>query len=62
MTELLPCPFCAGKPELHRSNFTERYRVRCEDGCGAETAPFGTKEKAITAWNTRTPKERGGEK
>ena len=52
-TELKPCPFCGEIPKLHRSNFSEKYRVRCENGCGAETAPFGVKEKAILAWNRR---------
>ena len=47
------CPFCGKKPKIYRSTFSERYRVRCEDGCGAETAPFSTKEKAVMAWNRR---------
>ena len=50
---LKPCPFCGNFPKIHRSNFSERYRVRCENGCGAETAPFSTKEMAIKAWNRR---------
>ena len=51
--ELELCPFCGHKPSIYRSTFSERYRVRCENGCGAETASFGTKEKAIKAWNRR---------
>jgi len=54
MAELKPCPFCGKSPKIHRSNFSERYRVRCESGCGAETACYGIKEKAVNAWNTRT--------
>lgn len=53
MFELLRCPFCGKKPKIYRSTFSEMYRIRCEDGCGTETAPFGNKEKAIKVWNTR---------
>ena len=51
--ELRPCPFCGKTPKIHRSVFSEQYRIRCENGCGAETAPFGTKDKAIEKWNRR---------
>lgn len=53
--ELARCPFCGKHPVIYRSVFSEKYRVRCDgkDGCGAETAPFGAKEKAIKAWNKR---------
>lgn len=47
------CPFCGKCPVVYRSIFHERYRVRCEKGCGAETAPYLEKEKAIDAWNMR---------
>ena len=57
MDELKLCPFCGKRPEIRRSNFSERYRVRCENGCGAETAPKGTKEKAVKAWNRRVLNE-----
>jgi Lar family restriction alleviation protein len=53
MAELKPCPFCGKNPVFYRSVFSEHHRIRCENGCGAETAPFGTKEKAIKAWNRR---------
>lgn len=55
--ELKPCPFCGKYPLLYRSTFSERYRVRCEKGCGAETAPYGTKLKAKEAWNRRAYEE-----
>ena len=35
--------------------------VRCED-CNASSKHKIKEEDAIKAWNTRTPKERGGEK
>ena len=54
--EIKNCPFCGNKPKIHRSVFSERYRIRCENGCGAETAPFAIKEEAIKAWNARTSK------
>lgn len=50
---LKPCPCCGKTPIIHRSVFSEQYRIRCESGCGLETAPFGTKEKAVEAWNRR---------
>lgn len=51
--ELKRCPFCGERPVVYRSSFSERYRIRCERGCGAETAPYGNKEKAIKKWNMR---------
>lgn len=60
MAELLPCPFCGKSPKIYRSNFSEKYRVRCESGCGAETACYGSKEKAVNAWNTRIQKKEVG--
>ena len=55
MSELKPCPFCGKRPGVHRSTFSEKYRIRCDQkgGCGAETASCGTKEQAIDAWNRR---------
>ena len=53
MNELKPCPFCGKTPVIYRGTFSEKYRVRCEKGCGVETAPFGLKERAIEAWNRR---------
>ena len=78
MAELLPCPFCKGQniniitcyDDACENVYCEgcdkvRYTVVCNaqrDGCGAICGWKATKEEAIKAWNTRTPKERGGEK
>ena len=78
MAELLPCPFCGGEAdtydyEAERNIYdpitlgyvdTEtytKYGVGCLE-CGAIIAEQMSEEKAIEKWNTRTPKERGGEK
>ena len=77
MAELLPCPFCGGEAdtydyEAERNIYdpitlgyvdTEtytKYGVGCTV-CGAMVAEQMSIEKAINLWNTRTPKERGGE-
>ena len=73
MTELKPCPFCGGEVEIHggwenwRPTFYDPdsggapYFISCKCGCyfsvGSQDA-----EEFINAWNTRTPKERGGDK
>jgi len=63
--ELLPCPFCGGKPfvsaRLPYFGETVTVAVVCED-CNASSKHKIKEEDAIKAWNTRTPKERGGEK
>lgn len=52
--ELLPCPFCGGPAELTGFKAPE-FWVRCPAiGCKASTEGFGSKERAIQAWNTRT--------
>ena len=61
--KLLPCPFCGSKGELVRPQ-DDMYIV----GCSNEDCPmwcglaFNIPEHALKFWNTRTPKERGGEK
>ena len=57
MDEIKNCPFCGNKPKIYRSVFSEYYRIRCENGCGAETAPFFIKDEAIKAWNARISKK-----
>jgi Lar family restriction alleviation protein len=63
MAELLPCPFC-GSIDIDCADAgykTDVWFVQCNNCC--TTFPhFDSKEEAIIAWNTRTPKERGGEK
>ena len=51
--QLLPCPFCGGEAIL-RGHQAPEYWVACHGmGCKASTEGFGTKSKAIDAWNTR---------
>jgi hypothetical protein len=69
MAELLPCPFCGGEAGLFEvkgiGNDLLGYTVGCTEA-HCEIRPSITKdldkEGVINAWNTRTPKERGGEK
>jgi hypothetical protein len=50
---LLPCPFCGGDAELTGYRAPE-FWVRCPQyGCKASTEGFGSKDRAIAAWNTR---------
>lgn len=67
MAELLPCPFCGGVACQSFSVWTETYKYGClTSGCMGnvhnQLTCFKTDIEAIVAWNTRTPKERGGEK
>ena len=62
MAELLPCPFCRGEANIDCGNgiYTVFY-VFCTK-CKTRQPNRLTREDAIYHWNTRTPKERGGEK
>lgn len=54
---LKPCPFCGKRPILHRSTYSERYRIICDAGCGAMTSSRASAEKAIESWNRRATDE-----
>ena len=67
MAELLPCPFCGGVACQVYSVWGEGYRYGClTSGCVGNVhnllTQFKSDIEAINAWNTRIPKERGGEK
>ncbi len=56
MTELKPCPTCAGRCRCISTPLThDKYLVLClNDGCGnAQDKWYDTKEEAIEAWNRR---------
>lgn len=61
MSELLPCPFCGSKSDVHvkvsvYSEFNSPIRHSFEGEClhcGATSRKCPTKEEAIEAWNTR---------
>lgn len=63
--ELKPCPFCGGKPTLHKGVVAfNDYEVQCE--CGINGPNFGSldevpypREEAVSHWNTRTPPDSG---
>lgn len=50
---LLPCPFCGGVPLLMGFNAPEFWVSCVRIGCKAGTEAFGSKDRAIAAWNTR---------
>lgn len=51
-TELKPCPFCGGKPDLGSYSSSENWIVVCSK-CEAETQIYETEREAVKAWNTR---------
>jgi hypothetical protein len=61
MAELKSCPFCGGEAKTHKE-FCGTWKIKCTKcSCDVGRYWFWTKQHAIEAWNTRTPKERGGE-
>ena len=65
MAELLPCPFCGALPKFEYGNGIQKYWYTCEnEKCPCQPTTYAHKNKGVVtrAWNTRTPKERGGEK
>ena len=66
MAELLPCPFCGGEAIYMNKNTIPNRRnptIECEDcHCNMWELLDSEKDFLIQQWNTRTPKERGGEK
>ena len=63
MAELKSCPFCGSKPKMVSHPIAQRqsqYAVQCQ--CGARFRFVDRRYKAVDLWNTRIPKERGGEK
>lgn len=63
LLELLPCPFCGTHERddeqvrnlddwLQLTDRAHGFYVECF-GCGVEARYFGTKERAIAAWNRR---------
>lgn len=50
MSELIPCPFCAGEARIF--GMKTMSLVGCTS-CGCVTAVFGTVDEAVEAWNRR---------
>lgn len=52
-SELKPCAHCGGEAELRGFQAPEFWVACPKVGCKAHTEGFGSKERAIAAWNTR---------
>ena len=72
MAELLPCPFCGGEAFIEvippHKHIIATFVADFDGGAFAECMKCScaisadNEQDAISRWNTRTPKERGGEK
>ena len=67
MAELKPCPFCGGKAKTGHyypcdgyQGESAVYKIECKN-CHAKIESDSI-DSVWDLWNTRTPKERGGEK
>lgn len=58
MSDILPCPFCGGKANVHKVGSVAWYAY-CdpENNCGAQpyVGGYPTAESAIAGWNRRAP-------
>lgn len=67
--KLKPCPFCGGEAVLEPCKARKGYEatIQCNGGCilYMTTITYDTQEEAVKTvvkrWNTRAPKERGGD-
>ena len=55
MNELLPCPFCGGKPSIWQTGTKKHSFIECEK-CNATSYYFVDEKEAIEKWNTRASK------
>jgi Lar family restriction alleviation protein len=56
MADLNTCPFCGSKAKLDKpSRGAPGWQVFCTRCQAVATNVFDTEEKAVGAWNTRTP-------
>ena len=54
--ELLPCPFCGGKPERVYKSTGQTTHIECT-GCKAQFPKSTMSNRYDEAWNTRTPEQ-----
>lgn len=49
MSELKSCPYCGGKPKLHKHK--HKYYYECNGDCWTRTKDFWSVSEALEAWN-----------